>query len=47
MHDILASHGVKLASNQIEYSLLRTLPEKNGLLEAMRERDIMCLACRS
>ncbi|WWD17321.1 hypothetical protein CI109_101761 [Kwoniella shandongensis] len=42
--DSLEKHGVKLASNQIEFNLLRQGPDKNGLLEEMRKRDIACLA---
>nr|XP_019010908.1 auxin-induced protein [Kwoniella pini CBS 10737]OCF49689.1 auxin-induced protein [Kwoniella pini CBS 10737] len=42
--DILAKHNVKLASNQIEFNLLRQGPEKNGLLAEMKKRDIACLA---
>lgn len=45
MADILARDGVPLAVNQVEYSLLRQLPEKSGLLEEMKKRDITCLAC--
>src|SRR5918993_2490580 len=33
-HERLASHGVRLASNQVEYSLLQRQPETNGVLEA-------------
>lgn len=47
MYDILQSHGVQLASNQVEYSLLRTLPEDSGLFAAMKERGIALLACTS
>ena len=39
-HDRLASHGVKLASNQVEYSLLKRAPETNGVLEACRDLDV-------
>lgn len=45
MYDILQSYGVKLASNQVEYSLLRTLPEDSGLFAAMKERGVALLAC--
>ncbi|WVQ72397.1 hypothetical protein IAR50_001949 [Cryptococcus sp. DSM 104548] len=44
MDELLKKHGVTLASNQIEFNLLRQLPEENGLLEEMRKRDIACLA---
>jgi len=43
-HDRLASHGVPLASNQVEYSLLRRAPETNGLLEASRELGVTLIA---
>lgn len=46
MSDLLEKHGVKIASNQIEFSLLRQLPEQNGLLEEMKKRHITCLACK-
>lgn len=44
IHAALARHGVPLASNQIEYSLLRTMPESNGLLRACRELGVTVLA---
>ncbi|KAK6330686.1 hypothetical protein TWF718_002885 [Orbilia javanica] len=44
MYDELKKYGVPLASNQIEYNLLRTVPEKSGLLAACHERDIVPLA---
>ena len=44
MHAALARHGVPLATNQIEYSLLRTLPETSGLLRACRELGVVVLA---
>lgn len=47
MYDVLKKHGVQLASNQVEYSLLRTLPEDSGLFAAMKERNIALLACKS
>lgn len=40
------AHGIKLASNQIEFNLARTLPLKNGLLQYMKEKEITCLACK-
>jgi aryl-alcohol dehydrogenase-like predicted oxidoreductase len=39
-HDRLASHGVKLASNQVEYSLLKRAPETNGVLQACRDLGV-------
>lgn len=44
--DLLGAHGVPLASNQVEFSLLRLLPEKSGLLEEMKKRNIAMLACK-
>jgi aryl-alcohol dehydrogenase-like predicted oxidoreductase len=43
-HDRLASHEVPLASNQVEYSLLRRTPETNGVLEASRELGVTLIA---
>ena len=44
IHAALASHGIPLATNQIEYSLLRTMPEKSGLLAACSELGVKVLA---
>ena len=46
MCDELEKHGLKLASNQVEFSLLRKLPETSGLLAEMEKRDIRLLACK-
>jgi aryl-alcohol dehydrogenase-like predicted oxidoreductase len=43
-HQVLMKVGVPLASNQVEYSLLHRLPEKNGLLSACKELNIILLA---
>jgi aryl-alcohol dehydrogenase-like predicted oxidoreductase len=43
-HDRLASHGVSLASNQVEYSLLKRAPETNGVLEASRDLGVTLIA---
>ncbi len=43
-HAALASRGIALASNQVEYSLLHRQPETNGLLEACRELGITLIA---
>jgi aryl-alcohol dehydrogenase-like predicted oxidoreductase len=43
-HYRLASHGVSLASNQVEYSLLRRAPETNGVLEASRDLGVTFIA---
>ena len=40
----LVKRGLRLASNQIEFSLLRTRPEKVGLLECCRELGVVPLA---
>ncbi len=44
MHDCLAAHGVPLASNQVEYSLLNRRIESKGILEAAKERSISIIA---
>jgi aryl-alcohol dehydrogenase-like predicted oxidoreductase len=44
IHAALARHGIALATNQVEYSLLRTMPETNGLLRACRELGVTVLA---
>lgn len=44
IHAALAGHGIPLATNQVEYSLLRTMPEANGLLAACRELGVTPLA---
>jgi aryl-alcohol dehydrogenase-like predicted oxidoreductase len=43
-HDRLASHGVSLASNQVEYSLLQRAPETNGVLEASQDLGVTLIA---
>jgi aryl-alcohol dehydrogenase-like predicted oxidoreductase len=43
-HERLASHGVSLASNQVEYSLLHRAPETNGVLEASRDLGVTLIA---
>ena len=44
MDAALRKRGLRLASNQIEFSLLRTMPEKVGLLECCRELGVVPLA---
>ena len=44
IHAALAAHGIPLATNQVEYSLLRTMPERGGLLRACRELGVVVLA---
>jgi aryl-alcohol dehydrogenase-like predicted oxidoreductase len=41
MQEELAKYGVPLAINQVEFSVLRRLPELNGLLQACKERGIV------
>lgn len=43
-HDALARRGVPLASNQVEYSLLKRSPEINGVLNACRELHVTLIA---
>ncbi len=43
-YDRLAVNGVKLASNQVQYSLLNRAPETNGVLDACRELDVTLIA---
>ena len=42
----LEGHGVKLAANQVEYSLLNREPERNGVLETCRSLDVTLVAYR-
>jgi len=44
IHAALAAEGVPLATNQVEFSLLRAMPERGGLLAACRELDVTVLA---
>ncbi|KAH8880876.1 Aldo/keto reductase [Thozetella sp. PMI_491] len=44
MDEALKKRGLRLASNQVEFSLLRTLPEKSGLLAECKKRDILLMA---
>ncbi|HZD56583.1 MAG TPA: aldo/keto reductase [Anaerolineales bacterium] len=41
---VLAAHGIPLASNQVEYSLLNRAIEFNGLLSACKEDQITLIA---
>ena len=43
-HIALAKRGLPLASNQVEYSLLRRKPEVDGVLDACRELGITLIA---
>jgi aryl-alcohol dehydrogenase-like predicted oxidoreductase len=40
----LRSRGLRLATNQIEYSLLRTRPESTGVIDACKELGVVPLA---
>ena len=40
----LAKHGIALASNQIQYSLLHRTPERNGTIAACRELGVTVIA---
>jgi aryl-alcohol dehydrogenase-like predicted oxidoreductase len=42
--DALRERGLRLATNQVEYSLLRRMPETGGLLASCRERGVRILA---
>jgi len=44
IHAQLAARGLPLASNQIEYSLLRRRPETSGLIEACQRLGVVPLA---
>jgi aryl-alcohol dehydrogenase-like predicted oxidoreductase len=44
IHRALQAHGIPLATNQIEYSLLRNMPEREGLLRACKELGVLVLA---
>jgi aryl-alcohol dehydrogenase-like predicted oxidoreductase len=43
-HAALGKRGIPLASNQVEYSLLKRQPETNGVLDACRELGITLIA---
>jgi len=43
-HAALAKHGIPLASNQVEYSLLHRQPEVNGVLDTCRELGVTLMA---
>ncbi len=43
-HAALARRGIPLASNQVEYSLLKRQPEVNGILDACHELGITLIA---
>jgi aryl-alcohol dehydrogenase-like predicted oxidoreductase len=43
-HERLALHGVRLASNQVHYSLLNRAPETNGVLDTCRDLGVTLIA---
>jgi diketogulonate reductase-like aldo/keto reductase len=43
MYDCLQKHGIQLASNQVEYSLLRRLPETSGHIAECHKRGVAVL----
>jgi aryl-alcohol dehydrogenase-like predicted oxidoreductase len=43
-HSALQRWGLKLASNQVEFSLLQRKPERDGLLDACRELGVTLIA---
>lgn len=43
-HQVLSRRGIRLASNQVNYSLLNRNIEKNGLLKACRELGVTLIA---
>ncbi|CAF0988341.1 unnamed protein product [Rotaria sordida] len=43
MYDRLQTHGIQLASNQVEFSLLRRLPETSGLIAECHKRSVAVL----
>ncbi|KAK5075368.1 hypothetical protein LTS08_001565 [Lithohypha guttulata] len=47
MKEALAEYGIPLATNQCEFSILRRLPETEGMLEACRKNDIVFQAYSS
>lgn len=44
MHEALKKRGIQLASNQISFSLVRTIPEKSGLIQLCHDLGIAILA---
>lgn len=44
MHNALQKRGIPLASNQVSFSLIRTIPEKSGLIELCHNLGIAILA---
>ncbi len=46
VHSAMAKLGVHLSSNQVEYSLLKRTPERNGLIDTCRELGVTLVAYR-
>jgi len=44
--DALGRHGIPLAANQVQYSLVHRKPERNGVLAACRDLDVALVAYR-
>ena len=44
--DCLERHGIKLAANEVHFSLFHRDPEQNGVLEACRKLDVALIAYR-
>lgn len=44
MYEALKKRGIQLASNQVSYSLIRTIPEKSGLIQYCHDRGVAILA---
>jgi pyridoxine 4-dehydrogenase len=44
MHSALQKRGIPLASNQVSFSLIRTIPEKSGLIKLCHDLGIAILA---
>jgi aryl-alcohol dehydrogenase-like predicted oxidoreductase len=44
MHTALQKRGIPLASNQFSFSLVRTIPEKSGLIKLCHDLGIAILA---
>lgn len=44
--DALGRHGIPLAANQVQYSLVHRKPERDGVLAACRELDVALVAYR-
>jgi aryl-alcohol dehydrogenase-like predicted oxidoreductase len=43
-HKVLSSYGIPLATNQVEFSILRSNPLHNGLLTKCKELGITMIA---